>query len=80
MTAREATMREIASAVDHCKSAVAYRAAREGWPHREQRCRGGRRRLYPVASLPADVRTALGERQEDLPPRRRCRCPDAATG
>ena len=29
MTAREATMREIVSAVDHCKSAVAYRAARE---------------------------------------------------
>ena len=69
MTAREATMREIATALGVTKRGANIRALREGWPYREQRVRGGRRRLYPVASLPADVREALGESDErDLPP------------
>ena len=62
-------MREIAAALGCRKRVVSRRALREGWPHREERCRGGRRRLYPVASLPADVRAALGESADkDLPP------------
>ena len=58
-------MREIATALDIARFSATRRAAREGWPYREQRCRGGRRRLYPAASLPADVRAALGEREQD---------------
>ena len=61
----EATMREIATALRAVRRTIYRRAASEGWPYREQRVRGGRRRLYPVASLPADVRAALGEREED---------------
>ena len=62
-------MREIATALRTWKRIVGRRAAREGWPYREQRCRGGRHRLYPVAQLPPDVREALGESADkDLPP------------
>ena len=62
-------MREIATALGVSKWTARRRAAREGWPYRAQRVRGGRRRLYPAASLPADVRAALGESDDkDLPP------------
>ena len=54
------TMREIVTALRGSQPAVSARALREAWPHREERCRGGRRRLYPVDQLPADVRSALG--------------------
>ena len=57
-------MREIAKALGVVRRVASRRAAREGWPYRESRCRGGRRRLYPVASLPAGVREALGEPDE----------------
>ena len=61
-------MREIATVLGITLDGARKRAAREGWPYREQRCRGGRRRLYPVASLPADVRAALGASDERDPP------------
>lgn len=62
---REATAREIAEALGVSNRSTQYRALREGWPHREAPCAGRPKRLYPVGSLPADVRAALGA--DDLP-------------
>lgn len=45
--------RAIAAILEISARAVRDRAVREGWPYVEQTCRGGRRRLYPLASLPA---------------------------
>ncbi len=53
------TTREIAAAAGIGKRYAEKRAAREGWPYREVRGRGGRRRLYPVESLPEDIQAAL---------------------
>lgn len=41
------------------KASVGRRVEDERWPFREERCRGGRRRLYPVDRLPEDVQVAL---------------------
>ena len=56
---REVTMREIATAMGVDRATACRRAAREGWPHREEGVRGGRRRLYEVSALPADIRERL---------------------
>ena len=56
----EVSMREIAKALGASHRRLAKRAAREGWPWREQGVRGGRRRLYRVSALPADIRESLG--------------------
>ena len=53
---REVTMREIREAAGMARTRLFDRAAREGWPHREEGVRGGRRRLYQVSALPADIR------------------------
>jgi putative transposase len=50
-----ATMVDIAQALGVTKQAVAQRANREAWPFEEITLRGGKRRLYPLATLPADV-------------------------
>ena len=49
-----ATLVEIAQALGVTKQAVAQRATREAWPFDEVAIRGGRRRLYPLATLPAE--------------------------
>jgi putative transposase len=54
-----ATLVEIAQALGVTKQAVAQRATREAWPFDEVAIRGGRRRLYPLATLPADVKQAV---------------------
>jgi hypothetical protein len=43
--------------------AVLKRSNKESWPFNEEkgRGRGGKRRLYPLSSLPADIRAALAE-------------------
>lgn len=41
------------------KTSIMRRAEKEAWPYEETTGRGGKKRLYPVASLPADVRQAL---------------------
>ena len=64
MSAPEVDMRRIVDATEGSRRNVTRRALRENWLFREERCRGGRRRLYLVASLPADVREALGDRPE----------------
>jgi hypothetical protein len=52
-----ATLVDIAQALGVTKQAVAQRANREAWPFEEITLRGGKRRLYPLATLPADVLT-----------------------
>lgn len=49
----------IAAAVRVSKRAIELRAAKEKWAYTEQAVRGGRRRLYPLASLPKDVQAAV---------------------
>jgi transposase-like protein len=51
--------RKIADALGVSKSAIDKRALRESWPFTEATCRGGRKRLFDAASLPAEVQRAL---------------------
>lgn len=50
---------QIAQALSVTKRAVQLRAKREAWEYTEEAGRGGKRRLYPLASLPAPVQAAL---------------------
>lgn len=51
---------ELIAAVMRCaKRSIERRAARERWPYTEQPCRGGRRRIYRVDDLPADVQAKV---------------------
>jgi transposase-like protein len=52
-------VRLIADALDISVQAVHKRALRESWPFTEATCRGGRKRLFDAASLPAEVQRAL---------------------
>ena len=52
-------IRQIAEALGRHKSATERRAAKEAWPFTEQAVRGGRRRLYAMTDLPADVQDAI---------------------
>ncbi|MDE0109934.1 MAG: Mu transposase C-terminal domain-containing protein [Bryobacterales bacterium] len=52
-------MREIATATGAGRVTIRDRAAREGWPFREEPCAGRPRRLYEVSALPADIRRRL---------------------
>jgi phage gp29-like protein len=54
-----ATLIEIAAALGVSRQAASQRAERESWPYQEHPVRGGRRRHYPVATLPKPVRDAL---------------------
>jgi hypothetical protein len=51
--------RIIAKALGVTDRAVRTRALRESWPFTEATCRGGRKRLFDAASLPAEVQRAL---------------------
>lgn len=53
------TIREIAQALGVSKSQAERRAAKAEWPFDEVAVKGGRRRLYPLPTLPEDVRDAL---------------------
>lgn len=50
------TIKEIAAALDVTQRTIERRAVNESWPHQEEPVRGGRRRLYPIVSLPKAVR------------------------
>lgn len=52
-------IRQIADAIGVHKSAAEKRANKQAWGFTEQTGRGGRRRLYNLASLPSDVRAAV---------------------
>lgn len=60
---KSVTLAEVATALGVTKRAVEIRAEREAWPYVEEAVRGGRRRLYAVAALPADVRRAVQAHQ-----------------
>jgi len=53
------TAKSIAQAMDITERAARAKAEKDGWPFEEQPCRGGKRRLYLAASLPAEVQDAL---------------------
>jgi len=62
MTVRESyTAKELAELLGMSERAVQLKAAKEGWPFEEQvgRGRGGKRRVYPMASLPPATREAI---------------------
>lgn len=50
---------EIAQALGLTKRSIERRAEKESWPFEESAVRGGQQRLYPLASLPADVAKAV---------------------
>ncbi len=56
-------IRQIADAICVHKSAAEKRANKQAWEFSEQTGRGGRRRLYNLASLPADVQQAIARHQ-----------------
>lgn len=56
-------IRSIAQALGVTFQAAQKRAIKEGWQHTEEKIRGGRRRLYEIAGLPADVQVALAAQQ-----------------
>ena len=57
--APEFTIHQIAEVKGDSLQSVKKRAFRHSWPHREEPCRGGKRRLYSLTSLPPDVQSAL---------------------
>lgn len=52
-------IRQIADARGVSKRAVELRAKKEDWPYTEEAVLGGRRRLYTLTHLPADVQAAV---------------------
>ena len=50
---------EIAKSLGVSKQSVYRRANKESWPYEEENVRGGKRRLFSRATLPADIRSAL---------------------
>ncbi len=54
-----ATLNEIAAAVGNSKQAVWARSNKEAWSFHEVAHPGGNRRLYPLAKLPQEVRSAV---------------------
>ena len=56
------TYLDIAAATGKTRRAVEIRAVTESWPYTEERVRGGRRRLFPVAQLPQDIQAAIKAR------------------
>jgi len=50
------TLERLSDILGISKDAVKKRAARESWPYEEETCRGGKRRLYRIESLPKDVK------------------------
>ena len=61
MKNHRASATEIAAAVNVTDRAIRQRAINECWPFEEKAVRGGRRRLYDISSLPANVQAALAE-------------------
>lgn len=54
------TAKQIAQALGISERAARDKATKESWSFEEMSCRGGKRRVYPLETLPTDVRQALG--------------------
>lgn len=63
--APNADFSEIAAALVVDKRSVERRSIKESWPFDEIAVRGGKKRLFPVATLPADVRQAVQAKRID---------------
>lgn len=50
---------EIAAALGRHKSVIEKRAGKDGWQYQEETTRGGKRRRYDLAGLPADIQAAV---------------------
>lgn len=61
--AAEADFAEIAAALGVTGRATKKRAERDGWPYTEQPVRGGKKRFFALAALPAPVREAISQRR-----------------
>lgn len=59
------SLAEVAIAVGLEKSAASRRAAKEAWPFTEESVRGGKKRLYPVTTLPAPIRAAIAAKRTE---------------
>ena len=61
-------IKTIADALNISKRTAERRAIGETWPFDEQQCNGGKKRLYPIATLPAYVIEALkaAEKREKI--------------
>lgn len=57
--ASSADFAEIAAALGVVKRSVERRAAREGWPGQDIEQRGGKKRFFPIATLPAAIKAAV---------------------
>ncbi len=57
--APEADFAEIATALGVSPQAVKKSATNESWPYREQTGRGGKKRFFPVTTLPEEIKNAL---------------------
>lgn len=53
------TLDEIVEVLGKARSGVFRRAAKESWPFEEEPARGGKKRYYPIATLPKPVANAL---------------------
>ena len=62
------TIEHLAVAIGVTESAIRYRAKREAWPYKEESCRGGRRRLYDLATLPNEVQQAVARQALAITP------------
>lgn len=57
------SLADISSALNVCKRSVERRADKEGWNYSEQSVRGGKKRLYPISTLPRAIREAVQRHQ-----------------
>ncbi len=68
MSAPRYTIAEIVEASGRARSGIFARAGREAWPFDETGVIGGKKRLYPLAHLPKDIRDAIARHALKLPP------------
>jgi len=64
LAAEAITMADISAALRLHRTSVLRRSEKDGWPFEEACIRGGRQRLYPLATLPEDVAKALANHRK----------------
>lgn len=67
MSAPRYTLAEIVAATGRARSGLFARAGRESWPFEEAATKGGKQRLYPLHTLPKDIRDAIARHSMKLP-------------
>lgn len=59
MAERTYTIQQIADAIGVSKKSAHVRAGKDGWPFQEAKGLGGRRRLFPIATLPPAIQKQI---------------------